>query len=131
MHYLSQFHAFWFPTQNQQNVKILPLIAQTWNLQHWIQHVLNPKYALLKPFLMHFSNWKPTKCEILAVSLTPPDKNKKASVWTGKKFEKAWISAHIGFWVYQICTMHYVRTNLCDKYILSYYSFLHFFDWNI
>ena len=50
---------FWciFPSQNQQNVKILPeilifqdpLIIETRNKCHWIWHVSNPKYAPLKP----------------------------------------------------------------------------------
>ena len=123
-----------FCSQNQQNVKFLPeivifqepLITETWNLQHWIQHATNPKYVNTQAILMHFSQSKATKCEILAVSLTPPDKKlKKCQFTQGKSFCKG----------LQICTyrlfsmpmtMHYVRT-LCDKYFLSYYGFLHFY----
>ena len=71
---------------------------------------------------MYFSQSKSTKCEILAVSLIPPDKKlKKCQSTQGKSFCKG----------LQICTyrlfsmpmtMHYVRT-LCDKYFLSYYGF--------
>ena len=57
---------------------------------------------------MHFPQSKSTKCEILAVSLTPPDKKlKKTSIYTGEKvFAKACKAAQTGFWVCQSqCTM--------------------------
>ena len=79
---------FWciFPTQNQQNLKILPesviflepLIAQTWNkcsIGFSMPQTLNT--CNTQALLMLFSNWKSTKYEILAVSLTPPDKTWK------------------------------------------------------
>ena len=78
---LKQFQCI-FPSQNQQYVKFLPeivifqepLIAETQNLWHWIWHALNPKYTPLKPFQCIFFSEKSTKCEILAVPLTPLDK---------------------------------------------------------
>ena len=69
-----------------------------------------------------FSQSKSTKCKILAVSWTLPDKKlKKHQFAQGKSVGKG----------LQICTyrflgmpiaMIYVRT-LCDKYFLSYYGF--------
>ena len=69
-----------------------------------------------------FSQSKSTKCEIAAVSWTPPNKKlKKCQFAQGKSVGKG----------LQICTyrflgmpiaMIYVRT-LCDKYFLSYYAF--------
>ena len=96
-----------FPCQNHQNVKCLPeiiifqepLITETQNLWHWIWHASNPKYAPLKSFQCIFlSQNQSTKCEILAVSLTPPDKKlKNVNLHREKVFEKACKSAHIGF----------------------------------
>ena len=54
--------------------------------------------------LMHFSQSKSRKCEILAVSLTPPDKT-KLKICINLHREKVF-AAHIGFWVCQLlCTM--------------------------
>ena len=77
------------------------LIVETWNLCHWIWHTLNPKYAPLKPFNA-FAQSKSIKCKIFSCLLNSPwPKKWKKSVWTGEKvLRKAWISAHIGFWVY-------------------------------
>ena len=72
---------------------------------------------------MHFSQSKSTKCEILAISWTPPDKKlkKNFNLPQGKSVHKD----------LQICTyrflgmpiaMHY-GTTLCDKYFLNYYGF--------
>ena len=125
MHHSSHFNAF-FPVK----------INKMWNfcLKLWffMNHLLyrlktcaigfgmhsNPKYVPLKPFQMHFSQSKSTKCEILALCLTPPDKKwKKTSIWTGKKCWKGLKICTYRFWGMPIA-MHYVRT-LCDKYFLS------------
>ena len=49
----------------------------------------DPYLWATQAILMHFSQSKSTKCEILAVCLTPPDqKIKKKSIWTGKSVQK-------------------------------------------
>ena len=108
----SHFNAF-FPSQNQQNVKFLPeilifqepLIIETQNLHHWIWHTSNPKYMPLKPFQCIFPSQNQQNVKFLAVCWTLPDKKWK-KFEQGKIVQKAWKSAHIGFWVCQSqCTI--------------------------
>ena len=110
--------SFWciFSSQNQQNVKFLPefvifqepLIVETRNLCHWNWHTLNPKYAPLKPFWCIFPCQNQQNVNFLVVYWTPLDKKWKKNVNLNieKVFEKAWKSAHIGFWICQLqCSM--------------------------
>ena len=74
---------------------------------------------------MHFSQSKSTKCEILAVSLTAPDKKlKKHQFAQGKSVCKG-LQIYTYRFLGMLIAMHYVRT-LWEKYFLSYYGFLHF-----
>ena len=67
------------------------LIIETWNQCHWIWHALIPIYVPLKPFWMHFSQSKSTKCEIFGCLLNSPwPKNlKKCQFQQGKSVQKA------------------------------------------
>ena len=94
------------------------------NLWHWIWHALNPRYMPFKPLDAFFQS-KSTKSEILAVSLTPPDKKwkNKFNLNREKVFQKACKSAHVGFWVCQLqCTM----LELCVSTFWVIMVFLHF-----
>ena len=131
MHHSSNFDAF-LPVKNPQNVKLLPeivifqelLIAETWNLQHWNQRVLNPKYMPLKPFQCIFPSQNNKMWNFGCFLNSPWQKTEKLQFAQRKSVCK---SAHIGFLGMPIA-MHYVRT-LCDKYFLSYYGLSAFFMW--
>ena len=76
---------------------------------------------------MYFSQSKSTKCEILVVCLTPPDKKWKICqfvqgkcVWKGLKI---CTYRFLGMPI----TMHYVRT-LCEKYFVELWWFFLIFD---
>ena len=72
--------------------------------------------------LMHFSQSKSTKWEILGCFLNyPNNKWKKMSICAGKGVWKDLKICTYRFLEMPI-TMHYVRT-LCDKYFLRYYGF--------
>ena len=86
-----------FPSQNQQNVKVLPeffifhepLIIETQNLYHWIWHITNPKYMPLKSFWCIFPSQNLQNVKFMPVYWTPPNtKWKKILIWTGKKCSK-------------------------------------------
>ena len=105
MHYLSQFDAF------------SPLkINKMWKFCHLLHRLetcsigFSMSWTLNMHYLSHFDAFLQLKINKMwnfgCFLNSSWQKIKKASVWTGKKFEKAWISAHIGFWVYQSqCTM--------------------------
>ena len=60
---------------------------------------------------MHFSQSKSIKCKIFSCLLNSPwQKMKKVNLDREKVFRKAWISAHIGFWV---CWLQYTMLELC------------------
>ena len=122
MYHSSNFDAF-CPVRNQQNVKLLPeivifhepLIAETQNLQHWIWHALNPKYAPLKPFWCMFPSRNQQNVKFWLFPELPWQNNwKNVNLHREKVFAKACKSAHIGFWV------------CWDKYFLSDYGFFAF-----
>ena len=129
MHHSSNFDAF-LPVKNPQNVKLLPeivifqelLIAETWNLQHWNQHALNPKYMPLKPFQCIFPSQNNKMWNFGCFLNSPWQKTEKLQFAQRKSVCK---SAHIGFLGMPIA-MHYVRS-MCDKYFLSYYGLSAFF----
>ena len=129
MHHSSNFDAF-LPVKNPQNVKLLPeivifqelLIAETWNLQHWNQHALKPKYMPLKPFQCIFPSQNNKMWNFGCFLNSPWQKTEKLQFAQRKSVCK---SAHIGFLGMPIA-MHYVRT-MCDKYFLSYYGLSAFF----
>ena len=91
-----------FCSQNQQNVKFLPEIVISGTTYHRDLKPAALDSACLKlqicttqAILMHFSQSKWTKCEICAVSWTPPDKKlKKMSIGTGKKCSKRLANLH-------------------------------------
>ena len=71
---------------------------------------------------MHFDQSKSIKCELFGYLLNSPwQKMKNVNLYREKVFEKAWKSAHIGFWVCQLqCTM----LELCVRStLLSYDGF--------
>ena len=84
-----------------------PLIAETWNLWHWIWHALNPIYVPLKPFQYIFPSQNQQNVKFWLFPELPLTKLKKnVNLHREKVFEKACKFAHIGFWVCQLqCTM--------------------------
>ena len=99
-----------------------PLIVETRNKCHWIQHALNPKYVPLKQFQCIFPV-KINKMWNFGCFLNSPwQKNwKKHQFAQGKSVCKGLQICKYKF-MSMLIIMHYVRT-LCDKYILSYYGF--------
>ena len=90
-----------------------PLIAETWNLQHWIWHALNPKYVPLKPFWCIFPSQNQQNMTFWLFPELPSDKKteKNVNLPREKVFAKASKSVHIGFWV---CQLH---NALCENFV--------------
>ena len=129
MHHSSNFDAF-LPVKNPQNVKLLPeivifqelLIAETWNLQHWNQHALNPKYMPLKPFQCIFPSQNNKMWNFGCFLNSPWQKTEKLQFAQRKSVCK---SAHIGFWV---CPLQCTMLELCvTSTFWVIMVFLHFF----
>ena len=93
-----------FPSQIQQNVKFwfeigfylgTAYCTETQNLWHWIWHA-NPYICATQAISMHCSQSKSKKCEMLAISWTPPDKKlKKPSIFTGTECSQRLANLHI------------------------------------
>ena len=132
LHYSSNFDAF-FPVR----------INKMWNFWLKLWFFMNPLlqrwktcgigFSMPQTLNTHhsshfdaFSQSKSTKCEILAVSLAPPDKKteKNVKLHREKVFTKACKSAHIGFWV---CQSQRTMLEHCVTYFFSYYGFSAFF----
>ena len=124
-----------FPSQNQQNVKVLPeffifhepLIIETQNLYHWIWHITNPKYMPLKSFWCIFPSQNLQNVKFMPVYWTPPNtKWKKILIWTGKKCSK-WLE-NLHRQVFRYANHNALYRNFVWQVLFQLWRFFWIFD---